>query len=229
MEGKLRILLADASLELAPPRLWRHPDVEATARKHGIDPASVVLDKSLHYRALALLPEKWKRGRPDILHVTLLNIIDSPLAEMGLIELAFHTIQGRTFIVDPRTRIPVHYERFKGLMAQLLRTGRVPPRGVPLIWEDRRLLHRVRRDGAILLDEGGEPVSLESLVREAVSQGLWLIVGAFPRGGFSQSVRLVASGVYSIYGGRPLRAWTVVSRILCKAEEILGVDAGTGK
>ena len=220
MGEKLRILLADASLELAPREVWGHPQVKRTAERHGISPSEVVLDKSLHYDAMSRLPYKWKRGRPDILHITLLNILDSPLAEDGRLEILVHTVEGRIFRVDPATRIPKHYDRFKGLMAQLLREGRVPPRGRPLIAEEEGPLSRLVRD-AIILDESGEPSTPRSLALEGL-RGAWLVIGVYPQGGFSPAVRRLSKRRARIYGGRPLKAWTVASRILCHAEEIMG-------
>ncbi len=220
MGEKLRILLADASLELVPREIWGHPQVRRTAERHGLSPSEVVLDKSLHYDAMSRLPYKWKRGRPDILHITLLNILDSPLAEDGRLELLVHTVEGRIFRVDPATRIPKHYDRFKGLMAQLLREGRVPPRGRPLIAEEEGPLSRLVRN-AIILDESGEPSTPRNLALESL-RGSWLVIGVYPRGGFSPAVRRLSKRRARIYGGRPLKAWTVASRILCHAEEIMG-------
>ncbi len=223
MEGepKLRILLLEASLELAPKKLHNHPEIVRTARMHGISPDNIILDKSLHYNALSKLPFKWKRGRPDILHVTLLNILDSPLAEEGRVQIAFHTIEDRLFFVDPATRIPKHYDRFKGLMAQLLREGRVPPDGEPLIWEDKRGLGALSGSPIILLDEKGQPIGLSSLINTALKDNAWLGIGVFPKGRFSPAVRRLARYSVSIYRGRPLKAWTVASRILCYGERIM--------
>ncbi|MCE4625071.1 MAG: 16S rRNA methyltransferase [Desulfurococcales archaeon] len=221
MEGRLRFLLVEASLELAPRHLWGHPEIVATARRYGLSPGDVLLDKSLHYDALKSLPYKWKRGRPDILHITLLNILDSPLAEDGRVEVLFHTIEGRVFAVDPATRLPKHYDRFKGLMAQLLKTGRVPPEGRPLIWELKRPLESVI-DYAVLLEEDGRDMSVVDVARLSLKEGAWLVIGVFPRGRVSKRIRGLAGEVVKIYGGRPMKAWTVASRIVCAGEYLLG-------
>ncbi len=221
MGETLRILLAEASLELVPRELWGHPEIRRTAERYGINPGEVVLDKSLHYNAMSRLPYKWKRGRPDILHVTLLNVLDSPIAEDGRLELLVHTIDGFVYAVDPRTRIPKHYDRFKGLMAQLLRTGRVPPSGRPLIWRINRPLGSLVGD-AVLLDEAGRRCTPRTLVEEAISGRRWIIIGVFPRGGFSQEIRRLASYRAAFFHGRTVKAWTVAARVLCAAEELMG-------
>ena len=59
--------------------------------------------------------------RPDILHQSLLTILDSPLCRMGhVMGVYVHTCGNVCIRVDPSTKIPRTYRRFAGLMAQLL-------------------------------------------------------------------------------------------------------------
>ena len=218
-------ILLESPLERVPRSLWGHPQVRRTAERYGLHPGQLILDKSLHYNAMASLPQKWKRGRPDIVHVTLLNILDSPLAEEGRLEVYVHVYDGRVFRVEPHTRIPKHLERFKGLVAQLLEEERVPPEGDPLIYKVSDSLADFLRGGGrrlILLWEGGVEASPEEVARASMESGALLGIGMFPRGDFKRSTLRKAWRSYRIYGGRPLKAWTVASRILCAAERLLG-------
>lgn len=132
--GPVKIVFLESSVELVPRSLWSHPQVLRSARRYGIEPEDLLLDKSLHYNAMAGLPAKWKRGRPDILHVALLTSTETPLYQEGLLRIYFQVYDGRVFEVRSGVRIPKNYERFKGLIAQLLKTERVPPKGgEPLI------------------------------------------------------------------------------------------------
>jgi len=221
---RLRIVLLESPLELVPEPLWGHPQVRRSAERYGIGIEDLLLDKSLHYNAMAVLPQKWKRGRPDIVHVTLLNILDSPLAERGLIEVYVHVYDGRVFRVEPHTRLPKNYERFKGLMAQLLREGRVPPGGDPLIYKAYdSLAGLVEEYGRlILLWERGEPASPPMVAARGLATGAPLGIGMFPRGDFRRSTLRKAGEYYSLYRGTPLKAWTVASRILAALEEMYG-------
>jgi len=225
MGERLAFILLESPLELVPDEIRGHPQVRRSARRYGVDVGDLLLDKSLHYNAMAALPRKWKRGRPDIVHITLLNILDSPLAEEGKLEVYIHTVSNRVYRVESRTRIPKHLERFKGLMAQLLKLGRVPPEGEPLIYRVADSLGEFlssRREGLALLWERGERASPRRVASEALEEGLLLGIGMFPRGDFQRSVLRKASRAYRLYGGRPLKAWTVAARILCAAEEIMG-------
>ena len=223
VEAKIVIILLEASLELVPPEIRGHPQVEATARKYGISVNDVILDKSMHYRAMAVLPQKWKRGRPDILHTTLLVATDTPLYSKGLIKIYFHVYDGRVFEIKEGVRIPKHLDRFKGLMAQLLKLERVPPEGEPLIWKSYDSLREFTREngGMILLWEKGVRASPIYIVSRALATGMPLGVGAFPKGDFKRSTLRKAREKYAIMGGIQLKSWGVVGRIIYAFETLL--------
>ncbi|CAF1501354.1 unnamed protein product [Rotaria magnacalcarata] len=68
---------------------------------------------------------KYKRdpnsnARPDITHQCLLMLLDSPLNRAGLLQVYIHTHKGVLIEVNPQTRIPRTFDRFAGLMVQLL-------------------------------------------------------------------------------------------------------------
>ena len=58
--------------------------------------------------------------RPDIVHQTLLALLDTPLNKAGRLRVIIHTKKGVLIKVAPTIRLPRTYKRFSGLMAQLL-------------------------------------------------------------------------------------------------------------
>jgi len=58
--------------------------------------------------------------RPDITHQCLLMLLDSPLNRAGLLQVYIHTARNVLIEVHPQTRIPRTFDRFCGLMVQLL-------------------------------------------------------------------------------------------------------------
>ncbi|XP_028910005.1 ribosomal RNA small subunit methyltransferase NEP1 [Ornithorhynchus anatinus] len=58
--------------------------------------------------------------RPDITHQSLLMLMDSPLNRAGLLQVYIHTRKNVLIEVNPQTRIPRTFDRFCGLMVQLL-------------------------------------------------------------------------------------------------------------
>lgn len=226
-EGRrLRIVLLEAGLELVPEEIRGHPDVARSAKRYGVDASRMLLDKSLHYHAMSVLPQKWKRGRPDIVHTTLLVLQDSVLNSEGRLEVYIHVYDGRVFRVKPETRLPKHYERFRGLMAQLLLYNRVPPSGEqPLIeLEAASLREFVERHGRlILLWERGEPSTSREVAAKALQSGRPVGIGMFPRGDFRRSTLRKAGERYSLAQGKPLKAWTIACKLVTAAEDILGL------
>ena len=130
---RIKLVLAEAALETVPREIWGHPAVYKTAKRRGKTPASILLDRSLHHQAMKNLPEAEKRGRPDIVHVSLLEALSSPLNREGLLETYVHTIGDYAIFINPETRLPRNYNRFVGLIEQLFEIGRVPPEGEPLL------------------------------------------------------------------------------------------------
>ncbi|KAL5017358.1 hypothetical protein ScPMuIL_006947 [Solemya velum] len=68
--------------------------------------------------------KKFKRDiskcRPDITHQCLLMLMDSPLNRAGLLQVYIHTAKNVLIEINPQTRIPRTFDRFCGLMVQLL-------------------------------------------------------------------------------------------------------------
>ena len=64
-------------------------------------------------------------ARPDILHQCLLLLQDSPLNRAGLLQVFIHTKKNILIQVHSSCRIPRTYQRFAGLMVQLLHKNSV--------------------------------------------------------------------------------------------------------
>ncbi|XP_076801664.1 ribosomal RNA small subunit methyltransferase NEP1-like [Clavelina lepadiformis] len=58
--------------------------------------------------------------RPDITHQCLLMLLDSPLNRAGLLQVYVETTKNVLIEINPQTRIPRTFDRFCGLMVQLL-------------------------------------------------------------------------------------------------------------
>lgn len=223
---RLILLLAEASVELIPPEAQRHPSVLSYCRRRGKDPRWALLDSSYHHSAMTGLAEAWKRGRPDILHFSLLEALGSPLNQSGLLETICHTYDGYELRLNPDVRLPRVYERFKGLMEKLYREGEVKAGdGSTLLRMRRASIDEVIRDARpgivyLLSERGSEttPTELERVIKG--SDRPLFIVGCFPHGDFSEETARHAEGVISI-SRRRLEAWVAVSRLLCAAERVL--------
>uniref|UniRef100_A0A0N5B2K3 18S rRNA (pseudouridine-N1)-methyltransferase n=1 Tax=Strongyloides papillosus TaxID=174720 RepID=A0A0N5B2K3_STREA len=80
----------------------------------------VILSSDKHVRYLMRHKKDPSEYRPDILHQCLLNLLDSPLNRAGLLQVYFRTKKNVLVEVSPQCRIPRTFDRFCGLMVQLL-------------------------------------------------------------------------------------------------------------
>lgn len=55
--------------------------------------------------------------RPDIVHQSLLSLLDSPLNKSGLLKIYIQTSQNILIYINPETKIPRTYKRFAGMMS----------------------------------------------------------------------------------------------------------------
>lgn len=218
----LKVLLVEASLELIPNEIIDDKFIVNIAKKRGKKPENMILDKAIHYFAMKKLKMKEKRGRPDILHICLIEALDSPLNLNGLLRIYIHTINDVMISILPKTRIPRNYNNFIGLMEQLFKIGYVPPKGKKLIkiegvMKIDKILNKINSSYTILLSERGKRESIENIVIKAFEENAVLLIGGFAAGDFTKEVYELANEVMSIYN-RPLTSNIVMSRILCAYE-----------
>ena len=85
-------------------------------------------------------------ARPDILHQCLLLLQDSPLNRAGLLQVFIHTKKNILIQVHSSCRIPRTYQRFAGIMVQLLHKN-----AISAVIEDVKDKGELKRGGDIKL------------------------------------------------------------------------------
>ena len=210
------MILAGAEVELAPEAIAGHPAIRATARELNRKPNEVLLDQNVHAPAIRQLPEGERRGRPDILHYTLLSLMESPLNKMGQVQVAIHTRNGELIRIKPDTRLPRGEARFQGLISKVLRDGASQDKE-PLLWSDgavepAKVLEYCAKGPVVRLDEGGAALSPARLAAKAKGGDLTVVLGAFPSGDFSAAWKSAAPETVSIFP-QALNAWAVAAEV----------------
>ena len=227
---KLILVIVEAAVELVPEEIRGHPSVRAEARRRGKRVDEILLDRSYHHAAMKDLPENWKRGRPDITHFTLLEALGSPLNRLGLLETYVQLRDGHIIWINPETRLPRVYERFKGLIEKLYREPVVEADDKILLKMERKtlkdLINELKPDLKILLSEDGEEIGWKELGGLITSHRKPMVmIGGFPRGDFDPETKKHADKIFRIWP-TPLEAWTATSRILCIIEQNLNIQRG---
>jgi rRNA small subunit pseudouridine methyltransferase Nep1 len=223
----LCLVLAKAALELIPQEIRTHPHIVRSAARLGKQPQGILLDRSYHHEAMLTLPNHLQRGRPDIIHQALLTALDTPLNFEGLLQILIHTCNNQIIHVNPETRLPRNYDRFKGLIEQLLDHGKVPKRGRPLLHLENDSLSsivRQRKPKAILaFSKLGRFIPPQLLYNNYnLDDVILAMVGAFPRGSLSAPLLNHATDVISI-DKQSLTAGTVTSRLIYDYERIFKI------
>ena len=221
------LILAESSLELVPEELQSSPSVASHARRLGKKPSEILLDNSWHYEAMRGLDGGLKRGRPDLVHFSILEATSVPLYFEGRVRVFVHTVGDRVIEVGQNVRIPKSYHRFAGLFAGLLLGDGVPARaadGGPLLsvrdQSFSELVDELNPSRTVGLSTAGRPASARELRAALSDDDSCMVVGGFQKGHFSDSVLARLSDLVMI-GRVPLEAHVVVARILYEREKTI--------
>ena len=226
----LHIVIAETELELVPERLHKDTVITASAERAGNEPRHMLLESTHHHRATWKLPDGRRRGRPDILHFCLVTALHSVTNSKDHLRLHVHTRHDKVITINRYTRIPKDFNRFAGLMRQLLIEGAVPPQQPLLELTDMtldELLEQEKPSKVFILSKKGKRMSPRVLGRQLAKEKRPIVViGGFPHGEFDRKHR-DEENVISIYeSGLP--AWTVLSTVLHAYEDAKGLFSGKG-
>ena len=202
----MHMLLADSELEMVPEKYWSRSAVSANARKRGKKASETLLDSSLHHSIFTDHRDRNRRGRPDIAHFFLVNGLDSILNLKGKLRLYIHTRNDELIEVDPSTRIPKTYNRFKGLIENLFHKKAVPADGKPLLKLTENMdydacMERIREGSSngeiisLVLHNEGERINPYEFFKKMTENGeleekdIVLTLGGFSHGDFNSNVK----------------------------------------
>jgi rRNA small subunit pseudouridine methyltransferase Nep1 len=217
----LNFVLAESALELMPKEIRKLPAVASDAKRRQKDASEILLDRSFHHSAMERLKDSEKRGRPDLVHITTLNVTGTPLYLDGSVRVFVHTYDDVVLEVAEKTRIPKHYIRFRGLMEEALferpREGLIKIHSMSV----KELLRKVRPDIVIGLSVQGKQMPIEELARRLSSaKEPCVVVGGFPHGHFSAETAAALDELVRVHP-RPLEAHVVASRVVYEVEKAM--------
>lgn len=227
------MILLECALELVPSGISSNKAVQKHASRRGKKPTQLLLDQSHHGRAMVKLENSERRGRPDIVFLSLMTLLESPLCKEGLMSVHLHLQDGRIIDVDPKVRLPRNYDRFVGLMEQLFLEGRVPPSGDALLsvanTDLQNLITKLTSESpqpiTILALEGGVKTSIDqlgALLPSDTTQSIVFGVGAFPHGDFTEEVKDLF-GTKIELDPEVMMAWHVCGEVLWTYSSRTGV------
>lgn len=224
----LTLVIAEAALQLVPEDIRSHPQIEQYAKRRKKRTDEVLLDRTFHDEAMRRLARTHYQipaemmGRPDIVHNTLLQVLETPLNWEGQLRVFVHTQDNLVIEINPVVRLPKNYTRFVGLIEQLFQQRQVPDKGESLLRIERmdltQLKRKIKPTRVLGFSTLGQPLLMRKVADLAgrLKEPMALI-GGFPRGHFSDRARPVIEEMYAV-DKAPLNAWIVAGRFVYDLE-----------
>ena len=219
----LTIILTESSLELIPNKMHNHPSVTSHSKKFKKIPSETLLDNSWHFGAMKGLDNEIKRGRPDIIHLTLLSLCTTPVFYKNKIKVFVHTVNDEVISINNNTRLPKSYHRFQGLMEKLFLTKKIESEDEILMEMKNsslsQLVSKIKPTQIIGLTTQGQKISLDKLVKQ-IEENSCIILGGFQKGHFSNETEKIIEESFSI-NDSSLEAHLVASRLAYEYEKTI--------
>ena len=219
----INLIIAESSLELVPEALQSHSSVISHADKMKKSPSDILLDNSWHFAAMKGIQNEIKRGRPDLVHFSILEATTIPLFSKHEIKIFIHTIDDHVIEIGENVHIPKSYHRFAGLFEKLFLEKTINSQNQKLLSIKQQtfseLISELNPSKIFGLSTTGKPSSFEKLSSH-FSDNCCVVVGGFQKGHFSDSTQSKFDELYSV-GNTSFEAHVVVARVLYEYEKTI--------
>jgi rRNA small subunit pseudouridine methyltransferase Nep1 len=231
LTSTLTLIIAEAALETIPNEIAGHAAVRNHSHRLQQKSSEILLDRSYHHAAMKRLPNSVKRGRPDIVHFSLMEALGTPLFMEMKLKVYIHTINDKIITIADNLRIPKSYFRFERLMVTLFRDKIIKSKEGRILMElsdgtFADLVNVIKPNMVIGLSTVGVQSNAQKVAENARSvDHSCIVIGGFAKGHFSENVTRSLGPTYSI-SNIGLEAHVVVARILYEYEKLLekGID-----
>jgi len=219
----ISLVLAESALELVPLEIQNHPSVLSHAQKLGKNSSKILLDNSWHFAAMKGMHNEIKRGRPDLIHFSILEATTIPLYFQNKIKIYIHTIDNKVLYIGKNVHIPKSYHRFEGLIEKLFQE-KIIKSDTEILLEIKeksfsKLIDEIKPSKIIGLSTKGKLSSFEKISSE-ILDNTCIVVGGFQKGHFSESVQNKINHLFSI-DTLSYEAHVVVARMLYEYEKTI--------
>ena len=217
----LSLVIAESALELVPSEMQRHNSVTASARRFNKKPSEILLDVSWHFAAMKGIKNEIKRGRPDLVHFSLLEACSIPLYFENNLNVFVHTIDDKVISVGQNVRLPKSYHRFTGLVEKLYATKEIKENSNTLLTLTDMslgdLIRKIDPEQTIALSSKGVKSSYQKLAEE-IDNNTCLVIGGFSKGQFFDKNKEYFDKTIAV-DKNPLEAHIIISRVLYECEK----------
>ena len=219
----ISLIISESALELVPYELEDHPSVVSHARKLGKHSSEILFDNSWHFAAMKGIKNEIKRGRPDIVHFSILEATTIPLYLENKLNLFVHTIDNKVIRFGKNVHLPKSYHRFQGVIEKLYQEKKIISNNEMLLEIKEQtfseLLNEIKPSKIVGFSTEGELSSYEKIAAQ-ISDNSCIVLGGFQKGHFSDSVQNKITDLYSV-GNESFEGHVVTSRILYEYEKTI--------
>ena len=219
----ISIVLAESALELVPSELKHHSSVISHARKLGKLSSEILLDNSWHFAAMKGIRNELKRGRPDLVHFSILEATTIPLYLKNKMKLYIHTIDDKVIYFGQNVHVPKSYHRFAGVIEKLYKEKKITANDETLLEIKNKtfpeLIDEIKPSKIIGFSTKGIQNSYENIAGQ-ISDDSCLVFGGFQKGHFSDSIEKQFAQMCSV-GDESFEGHTVVARMLYEYEKTI--------
>ncbi len=219
----ISLILSESALELVPSELTHHPSVISHARKLGKYPSEILLDNSWHFAAMKGIENEMKRGRPDLVHFSILEATTIPLYLQNKMKLFVHTVDDKIISFGENVHIPKSYHRFAGVIEKLYKEKEIITNNDTLLkitdgtFSD--LLDKINPSKTIGFSTNGIKNTYEKIAGD-LTDDTCVVFGGFQKGHFSDSVENKITDLYSV-GDESFEGHVVIARMLYEYEKTI--------
>ena len=219
----ISLIISESALELIPFELQDHPSVISHAQKLGKYSSEILLDNSWHFAAMKGIKNEIKRGRPDLVHFSILEAITIPLYIQNKLNLFVHTIDDKVIYFGKNVHLPKSYHRFEGVIEKLYQEKKIISKNKLLLELKEQtfseLINEINPSKIIGFSTEGKLSSYEKIAAQ-ISDNSCIVLGGFQKGHFSDSIQNKITDLYSV-GDESFEAHVVASRILYEYEKTI--------
>jgi rRNA small subunit pseudouridine methyltransferase Nep1 len=219
----ISLIISESALELVPFELEDHPSVISHARKLGKYSSEILLDNSWHFAAMKGIKNEIKRGRPDLVHFSILEATTIPLYLQNKLNLFVHTIDDKVIHFGKNVHLPKSYHRFEGVIEKLYQEKKIMIKNELLLEiKDQTFLELIDEINPLKIigfSTEGQLSSYEKIAAQ-IPDNSCIVIGGFQKGHFSDSVQNKITDLFSI-GNESFEGHVIVSRILYEYEKTI--------
>ena len=219
----ISLIISESALELVPFELEDHPSVVSHARKLGKYSSEILLDNSWHFAAMKGIKNEIKRGRPDLVHFSILEATTIPLYLQNKLNLFVHTIDDKVIHFGKNVHLPKSYHRFEGVIEKLYQEKKIMAKNELLLEIKEQtfseLIDEINPSKIFGFSTEGQLSSYEKIAAQ-ISDNSCIVIGGFQKGHFSDSVQNTITDLFSI-GNESFESHVIASRILYEYEKTI--------